>query len=1340
MMRWKYFSLLSLALGLAAVGCGSNNAATTVTVAVSPSTASVITNTAQTFTAFVNGTTDQVVTWTVTCPTGVTAPACGAVDTNGVYTAPKTIPTVTTNGTTTITPTATITATAHADTTKTATATVTIISGISISIAPSSATVGTGEHFTFTATVNNPGCDNSISTNQCLVVTWSLPSTLTGAGTIDPNTGVYSAPSAAITSVTVTATSVKDTAVTATALVTVVTATPPTLTSVSPKTVGLGSLFQDIYITGTNFISTNNVFVNGNQLGGLGPDNLPLISIASSSVIRARIPDSLLATIPAQGVLKVTVSPQTGAPQTCSPDSTQCQIVVSAVRPAITGPSPDNILQGTTGALSFNVDGGFFGTNGIPAVSATFGGQLRTASVANARQMSVIIGGSNAGDFSTPGLYPVAIHSAADSTKLAVTNIAVQPNYGGGSSITNNATVTLPTGSSPSDVAINPATGLAIVANTGTDSVSFIALNDTSSSTLVSIPVTGGGSTTRICTAFITVNPSAACTPSAPKSVAVDYVRNKALVVNTASQTIAVVDLGTPSSAPSVTSVTPLFSNPPFDAAQHPPVAVGVNPVTGRALVTLQNRAYGVLLDVTQTPPVVLGPVTISTGANSRVAVEPHLNWAIATPGGLGSTGIVDLNRQNVNTITNIARALNVVTVTVQASTTANPQSPLAVQLGDTVFIQGVLDSKGAPDTSFDGFYTVTGLGPAGGQFSYTQNTGTLPDVASYATPGAVNYAAPVATLALTTTVQGIGINTETQQAVLVDPSPNGASRGIVSIFSLLDQSVSSFTLQTINGTVAGPVETGSVAGAFNSLTDVAVTVNPTTNTLSVIDPSTPKRLTDTTSVASVVLSGPVAVAVDPATNLAVVANQKNDTVSVISLGTIQPLSITETSPKEFVANSTLGSVASPGVTTLTIIGKGFTTSSTVRLDGIPVQPQSATDREITVVLPPSLLTSARRFAVDVLESGAVSNASDFTVTQSIDVSTGCSTPPLPEGVAVDPVQNIAAVTLSGCNTVALIDLSTGTGGTVAVGTNPLGVAVLPLLHKAVVANSQSSNASVVDELQQSATNINTGANPVGVAADQDTGEAAVTNSVANTVSIVNLASEGVSSISTGQHPIAVAFDYLTHQIAVAADASNSVGIATAPSGSLSASFGLSVPTSVAFDPSTNSFLAASGANNSITIYDPTTQQQTAFLRVGINPTAIAYNYLTGTLISTNTGSHTITVADILSKRIRAVLTASTAAEFSSWSCGTVSIRRGYSSAHECRSDCRHSERTGASRACAALIFSGDTCSRNPGERARSQPTRGSASASVPGKRMPGLQPSRGQPALVIDAHEIRPL
>jgi len=1240
-MRWKYFSLFTLALVFGAVGCAGNKAASTITVTVSPTTASVITNTTQTFTAFVNGTTDQVVTWTITCPTGVTAPACGTIDSNGVYTAPKTVPTVTTNGTTTITPTATITATAHADTTKTATATVTIISGISISIAPTTATVGTGEHFDhFAATVNNPGCSQTTDP-QCLAVTWSVPATTGNTNGTITDTGitngvdfaVYKAPAIppVPNTVTITAASVKDPAVTATATVMIVTATPPTLTSVSPTKIGLGSLFQDIYITGTNFISTNNVYVNGNLIGGSGPDNLPAVSVVSSSVIRARVPGTLLATPPPSGILTVTVSQQTGGQQHCSPE---CELTVVPVRPAIIGPSPDSIPQGTSSGTYINIHGGFFGTLGNPAVSATFNGQIHPVTVTDSRQLSVV---SNASDFTTPGLYPVAIQNATDATKFAVTNIAVQPNYGttGGSTIATQNTVPLPANSAPSDVAINPATGVAVVANPGSDSVSLIDLKS-------SAPVA-----TSICTASIGAASPPCASHSAPRSVAIDYVGNKALVVNTSSQTVAVLDLNTMA----VTSVTALFSNPPSDAAQHPPVAIGVNPCAnfnvasstcqGRALVTIQNRAYGLLLDLAQPTPVVLGPVTISTGANSRVAVEPHLNWAIATPGGLGSIGIVDLNRQTVNHITNIARATNVVTVTVQASTSANPQPPVAVQLGDTVYIQGVLDSKGAPDTSFDGFYTVTGLGPAGGQFSYSQSGGTLPDVTSYATSGTVNYAAPVATLALTTTVQGIGINPETQQAVLVDPSPNGASAGVVSFFSLLDQSVSPLTLRENQPGGTGPAETGSVAAAFNPLTNVAVTVNPTTKELSVIDPVSRTRLNDVSPFPTG--TNPAAVAIDPGTNLAVVVNQGDNNVSIVSLGTIQSLSITETTPKQFVVSSTLNSPASPGVANLTVIGKGFSSSSRVRLDGnvTGVTTTFVSDRELTAVAQSSLLTSARRFAVDVVDGTNFSNASDFTVVQSVDVTTVCSTP-LPAGVAVDPTLDTAgraSVTLSGCSSLALIDLSTGLGKAYTVGTNPLGVAVVPRMHKTVVANSQSSNASVVDETTQAVTNVNTGAGPLGVATDQDTGEAAIADSVANITTILNLASSGTSTITTGQHPVAVAFDYLTRQVATAADASNALGIATAPSGSLTASLSVNTPTSVAYDPANNTFLAASGTNNSILVYDPSTQQTAGSFRVGINPTAIAYNYLTGTLITTNTGSHTITVADILSKQIRAVLT-----------------------------------------------------------------------------------------------------
>jgi DNA-binding beta-propeller fold protein YncE len=1246
MRRWKFCSILALALGVGVLGCGGG-ATSTISLTISPTTASVITNTTQTFTPFVTGTTDTAVTWSVTCPTGVTAPACGTIDTNGVYTAPKTVPTVTTNGTTVITPTATIKGAAHADSTKTASATVTIISGISISINPTTATVGTGEEFdNFAAIVTNPGCNQSAD-KQCVAVTWSVPTTagngsITDSG-IDSNGidhSVYKAPTTAPSpsTVTITATSVKDTSVTATASVTIVTAAPPTVTSVSPNVAARGSLFQDVYITGTNFISTNKVYVNNTQISGVTPiDSLPNVSIDSSSLIRVRIPDTLLATPPPSGILQVSVSQQTGPQQNCSPLAL-CQVVVSAVRPVIVGPSPSNIQECTTCSLNFDINGGFFGTQKNPAVTATFDGNPRTVVVTDARKMSVTIGGggTQGNDFLVPGLHPVGVRSTTDATKFDVTNLAVQPNYtSGGSSgtstISNIATVPLPAGSSPSDVAINPATGIAVVANTGSNDVTLIDLK-----TAAVVP--GAAS---ICTAA--VGAVAPCPSSGPKSVAVDYVLNIALVVNTTSQTIAVVDL----SAKAVTSVT--------QPLQDIPAAVGINPCAnptpnpnpnvgncqGRALVTMQSKPYGLLLDLTQTPPAILGPVSISTGANSHIAVDAHLNWAIATPGGIGSIGIVDLNRQSVNTITSLSRTTtnninSQVTVTVQPSTAAAPQEPLAVQLNDTVLIQGV-----TADSSFNGFYTVTGLGPGNGQFVYTQTGALLPNKTITNATGTVNYAAPVATLGLTATVQGIGINPETQQAVLVDPSPNGASNGVVSFFSLLDQSVASLTLRTVNGPTMGPVETGNVAGAFNPLTNVAVTVNPRFNYLSVIDPSTPARLNNSAPFPT--RPDPVAVAVDPGSNLAVIANQTDNSVSIVSLGaTIQPLSITETYPKQFVVNSTLQSVAPPNAVTLTVIGKGFSGSSVVRLDGNPLIPTSVTDREMTVIVPPAMLTSARRFAVDVSDPSkipAFSNASDFTVVQSVDVSAVCSTPPLPAGVAIDPVLNLAAVSLSGCNALALIDLSSGTGQTVKVGTNPFGVAVLPRLHQAVVANNQSNNASVVDEIKGSVTStINTGTAPMGVAANQDTGTAAVANSVANTVSIVNPATGGAVSVS-GQRPIAVAFDYQTNQIAAAADASNSVGIASASSTSLTTNFSINVPTSVAYDPWSNNFLAASSTNNSIAIYDPTIQLQVGSLRVGINPTAIAFNSQTGTLISTNTGSHTITVADILSHQIRAVLT-----------------------------------------------------------------------------------------------------
>jgi DNA-binding beta-propeller fold protein YncE len=693
-----------------------------------------------------------------------------------------------------------------------------------------------------------------------------------------------------------------------------------------------------------------------------------------------------------------------------------------------------------------------------------------------------------------------------------------------------------------------------------------------------------------------------------------------------------VVDLGTGTPlAPTVTLVIP---------TQDPPVAVGVNPVSGRALVTMNSNAhnYGLLIDLTLPTPAIVGVVSINTGANSRVAVEPHLNWAVATPGGLGSTNVVDLGRQTTNQITSVSRSLG--SVTVQISTT--PDQPLlAIQVGNAVLIQGVAD------TSFNGVYTVATVGPGNAQFTYTQaNDASHPTATS--TGGTASYSQPIATRSLGNSIQGVGINPETQQAVLANPSASGG----VLFLNLLD--LSNTVLPTPTSGNFSPV--GNVAGAFNELTNVAVVVNSSpslsSNQLAVVDPSTPGVLTTFNTGKT-----PVAVAIDPGSNTAVIVNQGDNTVSILNLGTIQSFSITETSPKMFVTTSTLSLGPSPSPVPLTVIGSGFTSSSQVRLDGVQLGTTTfVSDRKLTATVPislpalPNLLTSPRRFAVDVLDpsSSAVTNASDFTVVQSVDVAAnGCSAAPLPSGVAIDPQQNLAVVSLFGCNQVALINLLNGTGRVVSVGTNPLGVAVLPRLHVAVVANNKSNTASVVDELAASVTSSPaTGAGPVGVAADQDTGEVAVANSTANTVTVLNVATGGSTTISNFQGPIAVAFNYQTHQVAVAATNSNSVGVANASGGSITANFpGINVPTSVVYDPvpddcfsdANGCFLANSSTGNALYVLDPATQQR-SFFSIGINPTAIAFNYLTSTLISTNTASHTVTVMDFLGKRVRAVL------------------------------------------------------------------------------------------------------
>ena len=1220
MRRWAQWLCLALIAAAAATGCHNANAGVSVTV--TPTAATVLLNNGSQFTATVTGSSNAV-TWSVNSVTGGNS-TVGTVDSTGLYTAPATIP-----PNTTITVIATV-----QNTTTTASATVTLVSGLTITITPSSFSIGTAETLPFSATVTGvpfnavtSTCNTPNPTSTlplCTAVTW----TLTGVGSIDPNTGLYTASSTA-GSATITATSIYDTGVTANATVTVVTAADPTITSVSPRVGAIGSVFQDVYLSGTNFISTTNVFINGVQMPATA------ILAASSTVLRVRVPYTMLSTTPTPpantATLSITASRQNGAQQQCSPDPTQCQVVLSPVRAAIAGLSVDSVPQASGGSATIGVDGGFYGSpagNGAPAsptVTAQFGGQARSSQISAtnpARQLSVIL---NPSDITTPGLFPVALVSSSPGAAVppVVANLAVQPAYG--PSAVTQVGGSLPVGSAPTAVAINTATGIAVVANQGSDSVTLIDLTHVTPTVVVP----------SICTAAANLAPPCPAGSAAPTGVAVDNLRNLALVANSANNTVAVVDLAA-KSVPFVISTASIGGIP---------AAVGINPVTGRAIVVYRSTNNATLLDLTPWPgsPVVVGTVNVSTGPTPHVSVSPKLNWAVVSPGGLGSLSIVDLSLQTVTSIvagSGASRTSGTVTITTVTSH--------GLQVGQSVLIQGVTDP------SFNGITTVVST-TGNNTFTYTQAT-TLPNATSGG--GSASYAAPVATVDTNLTVTGVAVDDETGKAILLDPTASTPA----TIFNMLDQSSNS----------VGPLTgAGYIAGAFNPLANIGIAVNELTNQAAIInpDPTNPTVLTSFSTG-----NKPVDVAMDPGTDTAVVVNQSDNAVSVYSLGALRAApQILQASLQSSLAsgqllpgpsiivNSTLTSAATPVNQILSIVGKGFTGGSTARLDGTPLATLSFGDRVMSVQVPASMQASARRYTLDVVNSAGVSNASSFTVMQSIDVSGTCSTPS-PLGVAIDVPNNLALVTDLGCNDVYIVNLATGMGNVVAVGTTPEGVAASPLGGTAVVANTGSNSASVVDDVNLDVTaTISTDPNPSGAAIDAGLGEAVVANSGSNTISLFPLTSTtgtAATSIAVQQSPSSIAVDPTTHNAAVGNLATGNVSQvdlnqvnATLTTGSVQ------IPQGIVLDPCGSSscmanatvsanFLIAASLQNQVISLDQTSGTLTG-LGVGVNPTSLAYNFQTSTLVTTNSLGQSMTVVDFLSRRVRSVFRMTPSPQFS---------------------------------------------------------------------------------------------
>jgi DNA-binding beta-propeller fold protein YncE len=727
-----------------------------------------------------------------------------------------------------------------------------------------------------------------------------------------------------------------------------------------------------------------------------------------------------------------------------------------------------------------------------------------------------------------------------------------------------------------------------------------------------------------------------------------------------------------------------------------------------------------------------IGYVTLSSGSNPQVAFEAGAHLAYATPGGQGLLSAVNLaNPPSSVGILTAVRASNVVTVTTAAPHNLSPGNP------GTVLISNLPKGKNSTNFN-GSFAVANVLDASNFQYSQADldDTSTCPSPPPNSpTLCQASSGVPFLTYLISPSTTGIAINPVTRQAVLADPNVTFSQISFLDPPSELVSPMTLFKL-TVGQVSTGSPELGATNVAFQPFTNTAVSLNALRNEVSLLDPGASQRLaivaTGTgqnasatvcvanctgTTPTNVSLSG--AVAVDSIHNLALVANSGSNNISVIKLGIIKAVHIERVltpaiDPTSFAVPAQLaqavkitsGVVPTP-IGPVKIFGTGFTNASQVRLDGValPGGVTFVSSQELDVTIPVSIpdaaapsgtlgiLTGPHHFALDVVTGGVGSNVMDFTVLEEIPIPACSGTAAAPGGVAIDELHNLALVTNTGCNVVSAISLNPANNfgmilKPIPTGQGPMDVAVLPRLAVtgqpagmsgvAVVTNNTAGTVSILDlvSLTQVAgvTDVTVGSKPSGVAINQETNLAVIANSGDGTVSTLDLTpltASPIGKLTTGlaavdTDPIAVAIDpdrgtngrglaVVTCQqlngAAAGTGAFDAVDIGgTNPSKLTSGSvFGVqSTPTGIVFDPSVSPalFYAVSTQGNQITSFNPDTSQ-TVPIKVGINPTSIAYNFQTGTMLTVNALSNSISIVDPQTFRTKATLGIGGASRFS---------------------------------------------------------------------------------------------
>jgi DNA-binding beta-propeller fold protein YncE len=713
--------------------------------------------------------------------------------------------------------------------------------------------------------------------------------------------------------------------------------------------------------------------------------------------------------------------------------------------------------------------------------------------------------------------------------------------------------------------------------------------------------------------------PTAITVGASPSAIAIDPVLDEAVVANTGAGTVSIINLATNAVVPVTVGPNPTGVAIDDQLAHHLAVVVNNGSGSGGNSVTAIDLTTNTVTFTLPFPNTAVPPNTVALPFS--IGINSSTHRAIVTQQSTNLAMILDLS-------------------------TGTPAIVQQIGGGLTSYSTGV-----TPSVAIDPRLNWAIVTPGGGGSVNIVDLGSNPGV----TPGDTVGRPPtiIGSLSVATSTQGIGINTQTHQALFTDPNAASVSDptgGRLTTYSLLDNTVASIPILQ-NGNPFS--EAGFVAAAINPLSNVGIAVNTLAGTAAIVDMQNSNVLQTVTG-----LSTPQAVAIDAVTNQAFIVNQGNNSVSVVSLGTagdFRSLQIVESSPTiAFVTNPT-------SAVTLTINGIGFSGAAQVVVDGTALPAGDVTvvsNRQILATLPATMLTNARNFIVYVQSGGQWSNTTELALIQPVPVGNS------PVGVAIDQDLDQAVVTNNADNTVSILNLLTGapilSGSTVSVGSNPEGVSVISRLGLAVVANNGSNSATIVDE--EGVNGVFTPPTtlplcgtcfaPAGVGINSDTAVAGIANTDpgsetsqgSGSVSFVLLPATGTSgtlglTLTVDQFPVAISMAPVLlsppipgiittlNYAAVATDSSaSSVDILNVSSASIISRVSpFQLPTGAIFDPVNQDFLVADSVINNVVVIDPNTFIPISF-RVGIGPTSLDYNYQTSTLVTNNAVSNTISI------------------------------------------------------------------------------------------------------------------